>query len=289
MRAGRFPERLLAEEGVEVDAAEALLLAVDRRGAAGLVVGDDQLAVVVELEPVDDAPQRELADRGLEPQLQPDGAHRTRVLHREVPIDQHGCVSEEGLLRRLVERRAARTRDRHATRRRRGRGRRPRPLACGRAAPAEQQLQCPVDKGALGGRRVGRLRQLVDGGEPERQGARGERLHPGGRQARGDRIRHGPDATRGVRESWRPWDVGSSSGDSARRSRPRRPRPPPGPPSDRSGRRRQAGEGARAACCRRPGGPTTAGWNGWKLPLSTSTGHRTSPRRSKVSWVWLPS
>ena len=71
-----------------MDTAEALLLPVDGGGPAGLVVGDDELAVVVELEPVDDAPQCEVADRGLEPQLQPDGADRARVLHREVALDQ---------------------------------------------------------------------------------------------------------------------------------------------------------------------------------------------------------
>ena len=42
------------------------------RRPSGLVVGDDQLAVVVELEPVDDAAQREVADLRLEPQLEPD-------------------------------------------------------------------------------------------------------------------------------------------------------------------------------------------------------------------------
>ena len=128
--------------------------------------------------------------------------------------------------------------------------------------PAEQQLERPVDQGALGGAGLGRLGQLVDGGEPERQRARGERLDPGGRQARGDRIRHGPDGTRGVRESWRPSGsrVGSrarSSGDAARRSRPRRRRPRPGssigPKWPTSTKRAKVP--ARAGC-RRPGGPT---------------------------------
>ena len=41
-----------------MDAAELALLVFWRGDPAGLVVGDDQAAVVVELEPVDDAAQR---------------------------------------------------------------------------------------------------------------------------------------------------------------------------------------------------------------------------------------
>ena len=68
------PEQLLAEERVEVDAAEpALLVALGRRPAR-LVVGDDELAVGVELEPVDDAAQAQVADARLEHELEADRA-----------------------------------------------------------------------------------------------------------------------------------------------------------------------------------------------------------------------
>jgi hypothetical protein len=66
-------ERLLAQVGVEVDAAEPPLLVVDGRGSAGLVVGDDELAVGVLLQPVDDAPHEQAADLHLQLELEPDG------------------------------------------------------------------------------------------------------------------------------------------------------------------------------------------------------------------------
>ena len=53
-------------------AGQAPLLVVARRGAAGLVVGDDEPAVGVELEPVDDAAQAEVADLCLEAELETD-------------------------------------------------------------------------------------------------------------------------------------------------------------------------------------------------------------------------
>ena len=48
----------------------------------------------------------------------------------------------------------------------------------------------------------GRLGQLLDAGEPERQRARGERLDPGGRQVDRHRECHGHDRTQGVPQSW---------------------------------------------------------------------------------------
>ncbi len=56
---GALAEHGLAQERVEVHAGEALLFVVARRRSTGLVVGDDQLAVGVEFEPVDDAAQGE--------------------------------------------------------------------------------------------------------------------------------------------------------------------------------------------------------------------------------------
>ncbi len=67
------------------------------RGATGLVVGDDQLAVVVELEPVDDAAQREVADRRLEPQLEPDRPHAARIFERHVVGGELAALGEEPL------------------------------------------------------------------------------------------------------------------------------------------------------------------------------------------------
>ena len=98
-------EQLLAQEGVEVDAAQAPLLVARRRRPAGLVVGDDELAVGVQLEPVDDAAQVQAADLDLEPQLEADGVDRGRVLQVEVLLDQRLGVGEE---RRPRPRRRAR-------------------------------------------------------------------------------------------------------------------------------------------------------------------------------------
>ena len=54
--AGRPPaEDLLAQEGVEVHAAQPAVFVGDGRRLARLVVGDDQLAVGAEVEAVDDA------------------------------------------------------------------------------------------------------------------------------------------------------------------------------------------------------------------------------------------
>ena len=47
--------------------------------AAGLVVGDDELAVLVELEPVDDAAETEAADLDGELQLETDRVDGRRV------------------------------------------------------------------------------------------------------------------------------------------------------------------------------------------------------------------
>ena len=105
-------EEPLAQEGVEVDAAELALLVVLAGHLAGLVVGDDQAAVGVELEPVDDAAEAEVADRGLELELDADGRDGGRVLELEVAADELlGVVEERGLGRRRRAR-ARRSRDR---------------------------------------------------------------------------------------------------------------------------------------------------------------------------------
>ena len=88
-------EDLLAQQGVEVHAVESpLLVALDGR-LAGLVVGDHELAVGVELEAVDDAPQRDPADRGLQPQLEADRVDTGGVLQLEVAAQQGLGLGEE--------------------------------------------------------------------------------------------------------------------------------------------------------------------------------------------------
>ena len=70
---------------------------------AGLVVGDDQLAVGVELEPVDDAAEADAVDLGLEPQLEADGLDRGGVFEPEVVAHEVGRLGEEGGRRLVVE------------------------------------------------------------------------------------------------------------------------------------------------------------------------------------------
>src|SRR3546814_14157732 len=69
-------EQALAEERVEGHAGQPLLLLALAGGPARLVVGDHQLAISVELEAVDDAPQADTAalDLALPPDAErPDG------------------------------------------------------------------------------------------------------------------------------------------------------------------------------------------------------------------------
>ena len=191
-------ERLLAQVGVEVDAPEPALLVLDRRRAAGLVVGDDELALGVLLQPVDDAPHQQPADLGLQLELQPDGPDRGRVLQLQVGVDQHVGVGHELRLRLRGEVEVGEV------------GIVPQLLdgavevlvggrrGALRRLPGQEQLERPVDEGALGGVRAGRLGQLLDAGEAEGQRAAGERLDPGRREAGRHRVRHGTDGRPGV-------------------------------------------------------------------------------------------
>src|SRR5437879_2385191 len=83
------PEQALAEEGVEVHAAEPALLVALPWGLSAFVIGDHQ-APGVEFEAVDDAPQAQRAHLDLEPELQTDGVNRRGILEEEV-------VAQEGL------------------------------------------------------------------------------------------------------------------------------------------------------------------------------------------------
>ena len=245
---------------------------------AGLVVGDDQLAVVVELEPVDDAAQPDAVDLGLELQLEPDGPDRRRVLELEVVRDQLGGVGEERGLVVVVERRGRRTRGRRAARRRPRRGRPSaasgvrsaggsRTGARARGAPA-----CPWWPPRSAARAAGRWPRT---GTPSAQSVNDDTFdglsEPGTAKAMAPSVRRGYDRRRGRSASAQARGRRGPCGHAA-----------PGPPSGRSGSgRRDAPAGRRAA---RPtiAGPNGAG-PGRSPPTATVTGHRTSPRRSNVS------
>src|SRR5581483_7944243 len=77
-------EVLLAQQRVQMHPVEPAPLVALRRRLAGLVVGDHEPAVAVELEPVDDAAHPGGADLRVEHELDPDRRHRRRVLQAEV-------------------------------------------------------------------------------------------------------------------------------------------------------------------------------------------------------------
>ena len=168
-----------------MDAPQPALLVVDARRAARFVIGDDQLALGAELEAVDDAPQAQVADLGLELELEADGVDGGRVLELEVVAQETlGVGGEVGLLLGgelepgvlgvgaelgpgLVE--AGESGDQRA-------------LA---GLAAEQELEGAVHERALGGRRRRGLGQVVDGREAEGEGAVLERRHLGGAERGG--------------------------------------------------------------------------------------------------------
>ncbi len=160
-------EHPLAEQRVHVHTAQALRLPELRGHRAGLVVGDDELAVLVELEAVDDAAQPRAPEIGLELQLQPDGPDRARILELEVLADERLGVGVELRPLRLGELEvgevgvgreldAGRGRDRRA--RRRASARRPGGRAGARARGARACPSWSTARGAPGvarGRRTG--------------------------------------------------------------------------------------------------------------------------------------
>src|SRR5207244_10264391 len=162
-------EHLLAEEGVEVDAPQPALLEGLARHLSRLVVGDDELAVVVELEAGEGAAERQRADVRLELELEPDGPDAGGVLELEVAPHELLGVGEEGHLVVGLEREVgevglvaqllvgpgeAGQRDLERALLRR---------------LAVQQFEGAVHERALGGPRRGRLGQTIDGGELERE------------------------------------------------------------------------------------------------------------------------
>lgn len=196
-----------------------------RRGAAGLVVGDDQLAIGIELQPVDDAAQPQVADAGLEHQFDADGMDLARILELEVSPHQGAGLVEEGGLGFGIE---AET-DELGVVAELGRGLleaalggAKRPLG---GRPLEQVLKGQVhQRPARGGRRRW-LGQLVDGGEPERQRTVLERRHLRRREGGGRfddhwaTVRRGSDSFGSFRptptELW--WDPNASGPDEIQR------------------------------------------------------------------------
>ena len=190
---GPATEHPLAQQRVDVDAGHALLFPAFAGLAAGLVVGDHELTVGIELEPVDDAADDDTVG-GLGGDAQLDAEHRdlARVFHLEVAAEEHLGVGVErrpllfgelelGELRvggellggpREVEQRVL---DRALGRR-----------------PPHQVLEREVHERALARRRRRRLGQPLDVGEAERERAARERAH----RARRQRSRH-REVTRG--------------------------------------------------------------------------------------------
>ena len=166
---------------------------------AGLVVGDDELAVGVELEPVDDAAQLHAADGGGEPELEPDRHDRGGVLELEVLADEHLGLGVE--LLPLVERElelgeVGVGREVGAGAVEVGEGVRER---AGRRVAEHQVLERPVHERALARRRRRRLREAVQVGEPERERAVLERRERRRRQPGRLSYSHARQGTHGVR------------------------------------------------------------------------------------------
>jgi hypothetical protein len=175
-----------------VHAAEPGPLLLGGGDLAGLVVGDHEAALVVELQAVDDAPQQQALDVELEVQLEADGVDPGGVLELEVPPDHGLGVVEEGVLLLVVE------------------------VESGEVGVGAQLLEGLVELGEARGERAvgggegvealegavderpprgghgGWLRQAVDGGEAEGEGAVGEAGHLRGRQRVRQGERHGP-------------------------------------------------------------------------------------------------
>ena len=175
-------EDLLAQPGVELHAAEAAELLLLGRNPARLVVGDHELAVGVELEPVDDAPQPKVAERCLEHELQPDGVERRRVLDGEIAVEHGGRIGKEGLGRLRVEIKRHEFGVGLQLGRRGGQVLGSGVAGASRRRGREEQFERSVHKRALDRRHRRRLGQLVDRREPERERTVLERGHLGRRQ-----------------------------------------------------------------------------------------------------------
>ena len=191
-------EHPLAQQRVHVHAGQALRLPELRRHRAGLVVGDHELAVLVELEAVDDAAQPGAAEVGFELQLQADRADGARVLQLEVLADQRLGVGVELRPFLVGEHEVGEVGVRgelDAGAREIGQRGVERALV-GRAV--EEQLERPVHERALGGPRRGRFGEALEVREPERERALLERRAGARRQRPGGCEAHRSEGTSGV-------------------------------------------------------------------------------------------
>ena len=133
------------------------------------------------------------ADLHLELQLEPDRRDRGGVLEAEVAREQLASLVVEHRLGLVVELEPGELRVLPQRRRWPRRGTRSaRSWVRSAGLQHEQPLERRVHERAPRGRDRRRLGQVVDGREPERQPAVGERRHLRRRQARGQRQRHVP-------------------------------------------------------------------------------------------------
>ena len=179
-----------------MDSAESAVLLGLARRTARLVVDHDQLARLVDIEPVDDPSQQHAVQIGFKHQLDADRPRAVGILEIEVAPDEIARIFEE--LRRLrlgkIERPVLFV----------GLHLLPRPIelgegdisgACALVVVPEEQFECPVDKAPLDGCGRRRLRNPVDDRELECERAAAKGAHLARRERSGKRNRHRSQAT----------------------------------------------------------------------------------------------
>ena len=166
---------------------------------AGLVVGDDELAVLVELEPVDHAAQAHPAEVGFELELQADRPHRAGVfelevaLRRATPASASNCAHSSSVSDEVGEIGVGGELDPGAVEvDQRGVER----ALVGWAV--EQELERPVHQRALGGPVRRRFGEALEVGEPERERALLEGRAGARRQGPRGCEAHSTDSNAGV-------------------------------------------------------------------------------------------
>jgi hypothetical protein len=183
---GRPPEHLLAEEGVHVHPREATLLVAGGGCPPRLVVDHRQLPVLRHVEAVEDAPDPQAIEVGLERQLNADRSDRVGVLELEVVADERCRVVAEVPRGLVAQGQGDELRVRPELL--------PRSIQlAGRGLPRpspwwvlpEQAVERPVDERALERVRRRLLGEPVDGPQPEGERAGSETGHP----RRGQRSR----------------------------------------------------------------------------------------------------
>ena len=210
-----------------MDAAEALLFLAFGRCASGLVVGHDELAVGVELEPVDDPADGGGAELGDSMSSRPIGAIRCGVLELKYRSTMTEASAKNARLVVGVDLERGELGEVRTSSNATSRSSWARVGRAGIRGFEEEQFERPVDGGALDGRERRGFREAIDGGEPEGQRAVLEGRHLRRRQRGGERQRHGPTlciasdshgdrsgspGSRAAVSPNRPWTPGASSG-----------------------------------------------------------------------------